>query len=205
MSALLFVFGTSLPSLAAGTTLNASFPAFARFANVIPYVMCVILPALTMGLWSDEEKAGTYKLLLAFPVDELEIVVAKFGAAALFSVFLLALTLPVAVLPPDDASALRFANSGALTVVSSFIALALLAIASTAIGTYWSFATRRPIPAFLLTVASVLALSICASNGFLRKAFRGSIETDDAFIFISLIVVFLLLSDRALARRRKLP
>jgi ABC-2 type transport system permease protein len=204
-SALFFVLGTSIPSLASGTALSASIPAFARFAGIIPYVLCVVLPAFTMGLWSDEEKAGTYKLLLAFPVDELEIVVAKFGAAALFSVFLLALTLPVAILSPAGASAPRFANSGALTVASSYIALTLFAAASTAIGTFWSFATRRAIPAFLLTVTSILALSIYASNGFLRKAFRGSIETADAFFFISLIFVFLLLSDQSLARRRKLP
>lgn len=204
-SALFFVFGTSIPSLAAGTALSASLPAFARFAGIIPYVMCVVLPALTMGLWGDEEKAGTHKMLLAFPVDELEIVVAKSGATALFSVFLLALTLPAAILSPAGASAARFANSGALTVASSYIALALFAMASTAIGTFFSFATRRAIPSFLLSFASILALSVFASSGFLRKAFRGSVEAADAFFFIALIVVFLLFSDLALARRRKLP
>lgn len=205
VTALSFLFGVSIPGFASGKALNAADPVFAQFVGIVPYVLCVIIPVLTMGLWPDEEKNGTYKLLLGYPVGEHEIVFAKFAAATLFASILLVLTLPVSVLSPSGITATRFAHSGPLTIVSAYIALFMFSMASVAIGEFFSFATRHAIPAFLLTAASLFTLFSVTAKNRLRAANRGSMESRDVFFYIMIIALFLLLSVRSLERRRRNP
>lgn len=204
-SALAFLFGVAIPCLAPGKELNAADPAFARFALVVPFVLSVIVPALTMGLWPDEEKNGTYKLLLCYPVGEHEIVLAKFLSASAFACLLLALTVPFAIISPSLQSASRFARFGALPTVSAYIGLALFSLASVSIGEFFSIATRHAIPAFLLALASLLALLSLTANERLRTASRGALESGDAFFFVAIIAVFLFLSVKSLEQRRRRP
>lgn len=202
---LAFLFGVSIPGFASGKALNAADPAFAQFVGIVPYVMCVIIPVLTMGLWPDEEKNGTYKLLFGYPVGEHEIVLAKFAAVTLFSAILLALTLPVALLSPSGITAARFAHSGSRTIFAAYIALLLFTMTSVAIGEFFSFATRHAIPAFLLTTASLFALFSVTVKDRLNAASRGAMESRDVFFCIGITALFLLLSVRSLERRRRYP
>jgi len=60
------------------------------FGN-ISMIMLLMMPLLTMRLFSEEKKSGTIELLLTYPVTDMEVIVGKFIAC--FVVFLLMLLL----------------------------------------------------------------------------------------------------------------
>src|SRR5690348_7315577 len=57
-----------------------------------PWLYLLLIPAISMRLWSEERKSGSIELLLTLPVTMLQAVVAKFLAAWAFAGIALALT-----------------------------------------------------------------------------------------------------------------
>ena len=57
-------------------------------------IFAILLPALTMRLWAEENKSGTVELLLTQPLGYKSIILGKFFAAWLFCLLMLVLTVP---------------------------------------------------------------------------------------------------------------
>ena len=67
--------------------LNAGFADINPFFFLAPWVFLFLIPAITMRLFSEETKSGTYELLATKPLSERQIVLAKFFSSV-FVVFL---------------------------------------------------------------------------------------------------------------------
>ena len=60
---------------------------------IAPWVFIFLIPAVTMRMFSDEKKTGTYELLMTQPLTDLQIILAKYLAALALILFSLLPTL----------------------------------------------------------------------------------------------------------------
>jgi len=182
----------------------------------LPFLMVLLVPALTMRLWAEERKQGTLEVLLTLPARDHELVVGKFLASlGLLSVGLgLTLVLPVAVALLGDL------DPG--PVIGGYVGALLLGAAYLAVGQFLSATTENQILAFILTLVVCLGLyglgletfaglfpdrtaSLLRALGTgsrFQSVARGVIDLRDLVYYLSLTGFFLLASVGALRVRR---
>lgn len=119
----------------------------------LPVVYALLAPALTMGSWAEERRAGTDELLLTQPVSTRAIVAGKFLAAWILLFVITALAvLPLAVV----VSSIGPLDWG--TVWGGLIGAWMLAAVCCAIGLAFSALSSEELVAFLLSAVCLLAL-----------------------------------------------
>ena len=65
------------------------------FFPFLPWVLLLMVPAVSMRLWAEERRLGTQEFLMTLPVAPWQAVLGKFLAAWLFLAVALALTMPI--------------------------------------------------------------------------------------------------------------
>ena len=125
---------------------TALVPTFLSFALVI------FAPLLTMRLFSEESREGTFELLLTAPVRDGEIVVGKFLGAWFFFTALLALTFLYQII----LFTVQTPDLG--TAVSAYLGIWLYGGASLAIGMLFSALTENQIVAAFLSMTALFLL-----------------------------------------------
>ncbi|HVY60145.1 MAG TPA: ABC transporter permease, partial [Planctomycetota bacterium] len=136
--------------------------------DMLPLLMVFLVPALTMRLWSEERKVGTFEVLLTLPLTGAEVVVGKFLASLALVGLALALT---------GGTAITMAAVGTLDwgpVIGGYCAALLLGAAYLAIGLLVSSLTENQILAFLATLAVCFALWLVGEE-FVTKLFPVSV------------------------------
>jgi ABC-2 type transport system permease protein len=181
--------------------------------EVMPVLFILILPAVAMGLVSEEKQSGTFELLSTLPVTDTQIIVGKYLGALVFLVVALLSTLifPLLVgfLGDQDNGLVWGGYLGIFFVGAAYLAIGLMA-------STW---TRYQIVAF------VVALSICGAfyfvdgflglfseglkDGFAFLSFkahfdsiaRGVLDSRDIIFYLSFVVVCMVVSVQSLQAR----
>lgn len=211
----LWVFpGTSFNLLEAGYA-NLD-PLFA----VTPFMYLLLIPAITMRLFSEERKAGTLELLLTRPLTEMQVVMAKYISALLLVLFSLLPTLVYMFSISKIAFPAGAIDTG--SVWGSYVGLFLLGACFVSIGLFASSLADNQVVAFIIGFALCLfmfkgmeGLSGLIGSGKTGALFidlginahylsmsRGVIDTRDLVYFISVILIFLFVTRLVIESRK---
>lgn len=132
-----------------------------RFFSLLPMVMALTIPAITMRVFAEEYKSGSFEILKTLPLTTLDIVLGKFLATLLFIVIMLLPTLSY----PLFIQALGDLDPG--PVAGGYIGALFLIAAYTGIGLLLSSLSSNQITAFITSTVLCLGLSLLHNTAFL--------------------------------------
>lgn len=189
------------------------------FFNFLPWVLLLLVPALTMRLWAEERRQGTIEMLLTLPITQASAVAGKLLAAWAFCALALALTFPfvltVNYLGRPDNAVIACGYLGAFLVAGCYLA----------IGGAISASTKNQVVAFVLSVAACFIATVASTPlviDFLARSTpvlatiarrlsvaerylsmtRGVISLRDLIYFASFIFFFAFLNTVVIDHRR---
>ena len=210
------------------TLLSQSYDTSVYFTAMI-FAFAVLIPLLTMKLFSEERKMRTEQLLLTAPVTLTGMVIGKFFAA--FSIFLGCMAvsclnfIPLYVIAAVERGSLDYSttNVGPVTaqVIGGMVGLILIGAAFIAIGIFVSALTENQLAAAIITISSILGfltIGLVASFidlyavrvvltwisvlGRFTNLVNGVFDVAAAVYFISLAAIFVFLTVRVYENRR---
>jgi len=182
----------------------------------MPILMIFLVATLTMRQWSEEQRSGTFELLLTLPVQRTYLVLGKF--LAVMALLVLALVLTISM--PISVSLLGDLDWG--PVVGGYLAAVLMAAAYVSIGLFVSSRTDNQIVSLILTALFCGSLYLVGTSGvtnFVGESYtnamraissgwhfesieRGVIDLRDLVYYVSITVFFLILNVTSLDMRR---
>jgi ABC-2 type transport system permease protein len=178
--------------------------------NFLSFVLLLVLPMITMALFSEEKKRGTMELLLTAPVTDLQVVLGKFLAASTFYLILLATTLVELLI------LFSYSQPAKGPILSAYLGIALYGLAIIAIGMFISTLTESQVISVILTFGVLMVLwlidALARSAGPTAKAvlsylsilehtndfLQGVISTSHIIFYLSFIVLGIFLTYRSL-------
>jgi ABC-2 type transport system permease protein len=208
----LFVFPDS-------NILDFGYATLDKFFELAPWILLFLIPAITMRSFSDEFRTGTFEILRTKPLSSWQLVAGKFLGS--FFVVLIALlpTLLYAL------TVNRLSVQGGIDVggtIGSYIGLILLSAVFIAISICCSSFTHNAVVSFILSafvsfivysgfnaISQIPALAAGADyyiemlgiDFHYRSVSRGVIDSRDIIYFCTVIIFFLLFTNRNLAKR----
>lgn len=213
-SLFLWVFNNDL------NILNFGYSSIDGLFMVAPFVFLFLIPAITMRSFADEKKSGTIEFLLTKPLSDLQIILAKYFAGLLLVLFSLLPTLIYFM--SVYWLGLPVGNMDVGATWGSYIGLLLLGAAFVSIGLFCSSLTDKQVLAFVLSVFLCgflyvgfdfiysldlfgkidLFIKSIGMNAHYISLSRGVVDTRDIIYFLSIIVLFILLSKISIEKRK---
>lgn len=175
----------------------------------------VVMPVISMRLFSSEYSDGTMELLMTLPLKSWQVVLAKF-MGAITILLLMTVGTMINLIPMYF-----YAEPETLTILSGYLGFMLLGMACLAIGQFFSALTENQIVAALITVSVLLGfwfvgnLQNFQSSYFLTALFgylsfsghfaefvRGLVRTEAVFYYLIICAIALTLNTSYLQWRR---
>ncbi|MBX3458345.1 MAG: ABC-2 transporter permease [Planctomycetes bacterium] len=164
------------------------------FFGIFPWVAAVVVPAVSMRLWSDDRRQATFELLMTLPIPTWRIALGKYFAGVTFLAAMLAAT----VVYPLMLS--QFGEPDWAPVIGGYIACFLLGAAFVAIGLFVSGLTENQALAFFLGMLICLGIvGLGEMRGLLGDLARTNPESA-MMLLVSIPVVGLGLLAAAVGR-----
>ena len=186
-----------------------------QLVSVMPLVLAIFLPILTMRLLAEEFRSGTIETLMTAPVGEFDVIIGKFAGAILFYLLMLVCMLAFAII----VAVFGKIDPGLLS--ATYIGLFLLGSLYIAVGIFFSACTSNQIIAAVLTIVPLMAFTFLADFGAtnlsgipklilhhlsIQQHFadftRGLVDLNDVVFFVSTTLLFLFLAVKVLESRR---
>lgn len=202
-------------SIMGGETSGIISSGMSNFFGMIYIILTLLVPVLTMRLFSEERKQKTDQILLTAPVNLSQIVLGKFFSA--FAIYSIAVGSTIFF-------ALTIAAFGTLNVVEylgMLVGLLFIGAALIAIGAFISSLTESQVVAAFATFGAIIATFIpsfiasSVSNSALATVFRlislqtrytdftsGIFDVSNILFYLSFTGIFLFLTVRVLEKRR---
>lgn len=185
-----------------------------------PWLYMLLVPAVGMKLWADEQRTGTIELLGTMPISTWSAIIGKFLAPATVWLIALVLTFPIVItvnyLGDPDNGAIMAGYLGSFLVCCTFIAITMLVsactrdqvvclIVSSALCALMVIVAYEPIVTELRKIAPASVVEILTSFGVwehFRSLTRGLFRVQDLVWFASLIILPLLGTGAILSAKR---
>lgn len=180
-----------------------------------PYVLTIIIPAISMRTISEEYRSGTIETLTTAPVSDLQFVIGKYLAALVFYAIMLAGTLIYLVLM------MKFGNPDVGASLAAYLGLLLLGASFTAFGVFTSSLTRNQIVAWMLGMVPLMlfvwfaGFIVRVAGGVLRQVLqqvnilrhldqfnRGLVTAESVAFFLATAALFVFLAVKVVESRR---
>ena len=218
---LIGLFMWVIPTESGGSNvLDNGFASIDPLFYIAPWVYLFLIPAITMRSFSEEKKTGTLELLLTRPLNDLQIVLAKYLAAYSLVFFSLLPTLIYYYSVHQLGAPKGNIDTGGMW--GSYIGLLFLGAGFASIGVFASSISENQVIAFILALLLCffvhLGFDFIANAGLFGKfdavvksiginehylsMSRGVLDKRDMLYFLSLIAVFNL-STRLVLQSRK--
>ena len=191
------------------------------FFSINAWLMLFFLPAISMRLWAEEQKAGSLALLQSLPMRSHELVVGKFMAGLGFYALYLIGTLPI----PIAISFLGNPDSG--PIIGGYVGLILLGALYLSVGLFFSGLFKDQITSWVMAVLGCLAIHFLGwlpvaaqldswvgglgtflqrsvgSAGHFEDMYKGIISLNDIIYFLSFTAAFLFLNTLTVEQRMR--
>jgi ABC-2 type transport system permease protein len=184
------------------------------FFGWLSTILLFLVPLITMGVYAEEKKKGTYELLFTSPLHNLQLILGKFLANLAFCLLLFAgsalIMTPLFLAAPPDPGPTLVAYLGLILFAASILSL----------GSFLSTLTENQIIAAILTFVLVLVLwfmNIFAEGGtegiqaylsylsplrHLEDFQKGVLDLSHVVYFLSVCVLGVFLTYRSLETMR---
>ena len=202
--------------------LEYGYASMERFFEIAPWLLLLLVPAVTMRSFADEYRTGTIEWLSTKPVSDLEIIMGKYLATVTLIIFALLPTL-VYVYTINNLSYADI-NIDMAAIIGSYIGLFFLAATFGAVGVFCSSLTPNQVGGFLIALIACYLLytgfeqlsklpkfsegidyylSMAGMEFHYNSISRGLIDSRDVVYFLSVIALFISLTRFSLSARTK--
>ena len=200
--------------------LDFGFATLDKFFELAPWILLLLIPAITMRSFADEFKGGTFEILQTKPLSRWQLVSGKyFGSLGVVLIALIPTAIYVISIQQLAATGGGIDTGG---TIGSYIGLIFLAGVFVAIGIACSSVTNNAVVAFIAgaflcfvlysgfnAISRIPALQAGADyyiemlgiDFHYRSVSRGVVDSRDLIYFLSIILFFLIFTNRNLLKR----
>lgn len=158
-----FFFFSMIFSFSKVTSEYMNYPEYMDYLNLgewvvrplfgnLSVILLFMLPILTMRLIAEEKRSGTLKLLLSYPIRDIEVLLSKFFAAetVLLAMFLLTAPIPIFLF--------AYGEPEWGVILTNYLGMILMTGAFVSLGLFASSVTERQVVAAVITFGALILI-----------------------------------------------